>query len=142
MAGCFRGSALQIVGSGRSPLGLTFAVESHADRIDETTAAIVRNYGTEFTLAFDRDLIPNFAVVALNLIYHPEWTPLSAQARQSRNPPSAPHSERWRNCVRASLSAVKRAICGNTKASVYRNSPGRRCSSGRRPISSCRNAPG
>jgi hypothetical protein len=57
-----------------APLGLTFAVESHADRIDETTAAIVRNYGTEFTLAFDRDLIPNFAVVALNMIYQPEWT--------------------------------------------------------------------
>jgi hypothetical protein len=57
-----------------APLGLTFAVESHADRIDETTAAIVRNYGTEFTLAFDRDLIPNFAVAALNLIYQPEWT--------------------------------------------------------------------
>lgn len=49
-------------------------MESHADRIDETTAAIVRNYGTEFTLAFDRDLIPNFAVAALNLIYQPEWT--------------------------------------------------------------------
>jgi hypothetical protein len=57
-----------------APLGLTFAVEGHADRIDETTAAIVRNYGTEFTLAFDRDLIPNFAVAALNLIYQPEWT--------------------------------------------------------------------
>jgi hypothetical protein len=57
-----------------APFGLTFAVESHADRIDETMAAIVRNYGTEFMLAFDRDLIPNFAVAALNLIYQPEWT--------------------------------------------------------------------
>jgi hypothetical protein len=59
-----------------APFGLTFAVESHADRIDETTAAVVRNYGTEFTLAFDREVIPNLAVAALNLIYQPEWTRL------------------------------------------------------------------
>jgi len=59
-----------------APLGLTFALENHADRIDETTAAAVRNYGTSFTLAFDRELIPNFAVAALNLIYQPEWTRL------------------------------------------------------------------
>jgi len=59
-----------------APLGLTFALESHADRIDETTAAAVRNYGTSFTLAFDRELIPNFAVAAVNLIYRPEWTRL------------------------------------------------------------------
>jgi hypothetical protein len=59
-----------------APFGLTFALESHADRIDETTAAAVRNYGTSFTLAFDRELIPNFAVAALNLIYQPEWTRL------------------------------------------------------------------
>ncbi len=57
-----------------APVGLTFAVESHANRIDDTTAAIVRNYGTELTLAFDRELVPNFAVAALNLIYQPEWT--------------------------------------------------------------------
>lgn len=57
-----------------APFGLTFAVENHLNRIDETTAAVVRNYGTELTLAFDRDLVPNFAVAALNLIYQPEWT--------------------------------------------------------------------
>lgn len=57
-----------------APLGLTFAVESHADRVDETTGAVVRSYGTEFTLAFDRELIPNVAVAALNLSYQPEWT--------------------------------------------------------------------
>ena len=59
-----------------APLGLTFAVESHADRINETTAAVVRNYGTALTLAFDRELVPDIAVAALNLIYQPEWTRL------------------------------------------------------------------
>jgi hypothetical protein len=57
-----------------APFGLTFAVENHLNRIDETTAAVVRNYGTELTLAFDRELVPNFVVAALNLIYQPEWT--------------------------------------------------------------------
>jgi hypothetical protein len=57
-----------------APVGMTFAVETHADRIDEATAAVVRNYGTEFTLAFDRELVPSMAVAAINLVYQPEWT--------------------------------------------------------------------
>jgi hypothetical protein len=57
-----------------APFGLTLAVESHANRVDETTAAGVRSYGTEFALAFDREVVPNVAVAALNLIYQPEWT--------------------------------------------------------------------
>ena len=57
-----------------APLGLTLRVESHADRIDETTAARVRNFGTEFALAFDRELVPNTVVAAFNLSYQPEWT--------------------------------------------------------------------
>jgi len=59
-----------------APVGLTFAVETHADRVAQTTAAIVRSYGTELRLAVDRELIPNFVVAALNLIYQPEWTRL------------------------------------------------------------------
>jgi hypothetical protein len=59
-----------------APFGMTFAVETHANRIDETTAAVVRNYGTDLTLAFDRELVPNAAVAALNLVYQPEWTRL------------------------------------------------------------------
>jgi hypothetical protein len=57
-----------------APLGLTVAVEPHVERLDETTAAAVRSYGTDFTLAFDREIVPNLAVAALNLIYQPEWT--------------------------------------------------------------------
>jgi hypothetical protein len=62
----------------KDPFGLTLAVESRVDRIDETTAARVRKYGTEFTLAFDRELIPDLSVAALNLIYQPEWTRMLA----------------------------------------------------------------
>jgi hypothetical protein len=57
-----------------APFGFTVAVEGRANRVDETTAAVVRSYGTEFTLAFDREVIPNVAVAALNLLYQPGWT--------------------------------------------------------------------
>ena len=65
-----------------APFGATFAAEVHASRIDETTAAVVRSYGTGFALAFDRELIPNVAVAALNLIYQPEWTRLVGGAAE------------------------------------------------------------
>jgi hypothetical protein len=58
----------------KDPFGLTLAAESRADRIDETSALRVRKYGTEFTLAFDREVIPGLSVAAVNLIYQPEWT--------------------------------------------------------------------
>ncbi|MBN8992678.1 MAG: hypothetical protein J0H42_30955 [Rhizobiales bacterium] len=57
-----------------APFGFTVALETHANRIDETSAAVVRSYGTGLTLAFDRELIPNVAVAAFNLFYQPEWT--------------------------------------------------------------------
>ena len=56
--------------------GLTFATEAHAHRVDETTAEAVRSFGTEFRLAFDRELVPNRVIAAFNLIYEPEWTRL------------------------------------------------------------------
>src|SRR3954452_24090219 len=62
----------------KDPFGLTLAAESRADRFDEMTAARVRKYGTEFTLAFDRELVPDLSVAALNLTYQPEWTRIVA----------------------------------------------------------------
>ncbi|WP_029582688.1 hypothetical protein [Bradyrhizobium sp. URHD0069] len=61
-----------------APFGLTLALETHADRIDETTAALARRYGTELRLALDRELIPNRVVAAFNLFYEPEWIHLLA----------------------------------------------------------------
>jgi hypothetical protein len=57
-----------------APFGLTLAVETFGNRIDETTAQKIRGYGTELTVAVERDLIPNMAVATLNLSYQPEWT--------------------------------------------------------------------
>ena len=56
-----------------APFGLTVAAEAHGDRIDEISGAKGRMYGTDFTLALDRELVPNFVIGALNLVYQPEW---------------------------------------------------------------------
>jgi hypothetical protein len=69
----------------KDPFGLTLAAESRVDRIDETTAARVRKYGTEFTLAFDRELVPDLSVVALNLIWQPEWTRMLATGQTEQD---------------------------------------------------------
>jgi hypothetical protein len=67
-----------------APFGLTLALEQHGARIDETTALRVRNYGTELTLAIERDLIPGMAVATLNLGYQPEWTHFSGEPTQQQ----------------------------------------------------------
>ncbi|MCK1683945.1 hypothetical protein IVA87_32335 [Bradyrhizobium sp. 147] len=73
----FQGASLdlryRLLDRAHAPFGLTVAAELHGDRIDETSGAKGRTYGTDFTLAFDRELVPNFAIAALNLIYQPEW---------------------------------------------------------------------
>ncbi len=57
-----------------APFGLLFDAEMHADRIDETSGQRVRKYGTDFALAFDRELVPDKLIAAINLLYQPEWT--------------------------------------------------------------------
>ncbi|RXG96149.1 hypothetical protein EAS62_10990 [Bradyrhizobium zhanjiangense] len=73
----FQGASLdlryRLLDREHAPFGLTVAAELHGSRIDETSGAKGRMYGTDFTLAFDRELVPNFAIAALNLIYQPEW---------------------------------------------------------------------
>jgi hypothetical protein len=54
--------------------GLTIDAETHADRMDETSGEHVRAYGTDFALAFDRELVPDKLIAGLNLLYQPEWT--------------------------------------------------------------------
>lgn len=78
----FQGASLdlryRLLDRERAPFGLTVAAELHGDRIDETSGAKGRMYGTDFTLAFDRELVPNFVVGALNLIYQPGWARFEA----------------------------------------------------------------
>lgn len=67
-----------------APFGLTFATGFHANRVDETTAETVRSFGTEFRLAFDRELVPDRIIAAFNLIYEPEWTRLIGSGAMER----------------------------------------------------------
>jgi len=64
-----------------APFGLTFDVETRADRLDETSGQHVRSYGTDFALAFDRELIPEKLVAGVNLLYQPQWTNFLATNR-------------------------------------------------------------
>jgi hypothetical protein len=61
--------------------GLTVDAETHVDRMDETSGEHVRAYGTDFTLAFDRELVPDRLIAGLNLLYQPEWTNFLATNR-------------------------------------------------------------
>jgi hypothetical protein len=67
-----------------APFGLTFGAETHTDRIDENTAARVQSYGSEFVLAFDRELVPDRVVAAFNLLYQPEWTRFATSGTTQR----------------------------------------------------------
>ncbi|QPF93656.1 hypothetical protein [Bradyrhizobium commune] len=78
----FQGASLdlryRLLDRERAPFGMTIAAESHGDRIDEISGAKGRMYGTDFTLAFDRELAPNLVIGALNLVYQPEWARFEA----------------------------------------------------------------
>jgi hypothetical protein len=53
---------------------LTLGAEPHWSRTDEVSGAPVNNYGGEFSVALDRELLKNRLFGALNLIYEPETT--------------------------------------------------------------------
>jgi hypothetical protein len=57
-----------------SPFGFTVAIEHELDRLDDITGAAAWHYGTDIALAFDREIVPDRTIAALNLLYQPEWT--------------------------------------------------------------------
>jgi hypothetical protein len=62
-----------------APFGLTVAFEAKGDRIEETSAMPAQHFGTEWTVALDRELLPNRLLAAVNVFYEPEWSrPLGA----------------------------------------------------------------
>src|SRR5579871_3405649 len=60
-----------------APFGLTLALVSQGNRVDDISGSRAQSYGTGLTLALDRDLIPKLVVATLNLSYQPEWTHLA-----------------------------------------------------------------
>jgi len=57
-----------------APVGVTISAEPHWTRIDDTSGELVANYGSEFVVAIDKELVADRIFAALNLRYDPEWT--------------------------------------------------------------------
>jgi|SRR5579883_100478 len=55
-----------------APFALTLRAEPHWSRVDDTSGAPVDGYGSDFSLAIDRELSPGRVFGALNLVYAPE----------------------------------------------------------------------
>jgi hypothetical protein len=62
-----------------APVGLTISAEPHWTRIDDRSGELVANYGSEFVVAIDKELVENRIFAALNVRYDPEWTHLLAR---------------------------------------------------------------
>jgi hypothetical protein len=61
-----------------APFGFTVALEHQIDKIDESSGAAAWHNGTDIALAFDREIVPDTTIAALNLLYQPEWTRFAA----------------------------------------------------------------
>ena len=57
-----------------APFALTLGVEPHWARVDDRSGEPVANYGNEFSLAADKELIKDRVFAAINLLYDPEAT--------------------------------------------------------------------
>ena len=66
------GLAYRLLDRAASGLGLTISAEPHWSRVDDVTGEPVNGYGVDFTLAADREIVPNRIVGVVNLLYQPE----------------------------------------------------------------------
>jgi hypothetical protein len=67
-----------------APFGLTIGAEPHWTRVEDTSGEPVANYGSEFSLSVDRELIENRLYGAVNFLYDPEATLLQATGMWER----------------------------------------------------------
>lgn len=57
-----------------APFGLLIGAEPRWSRIEETTGSTATQYGADFVVSADKEIIPDRVVAALNLLYQPEVT--------------------------------------------------------------------
>jgi len=67
-----------------APFGLTLSVEPHRGFADEMSAEPADQYGAEFRVLADRELIPGRLFAAFNVSYEPEQTRLRASGETLR----------------------------------------------------------
>jgi len=67
-----------------APFGFAIGAEPHWSRIDEASGAAVRQYGSDFVAAFDKEIVPDRIVAAFNLLYQPEVSRAKATGQWSQ----------------------------------------------------------
>jgi len=74
----------RLIDGEHAPFALTLGAEPHWNRTDDISGAPVNNFGSEITLAIDRELVPGKLFGAVNLIYDPEAERLRATGQWQR----------------------------------------------------------
>lgn len=64
----------QLLDRASAPFGLAVGADPYWARIEEATGEAVRQYGVDFVVAIDREIIRDRIVAAFNLLYQPEVT--------------------------------------------------------------------
>jgi hypothetical protein len=84
-AGASFDARYQLLDRSQWGLGLAVNAEPHLGFVDETSGQWVNNYGVDFAVALDRELVPDRVVAALNLLYQPETSRLQATGAWERD---------------------------------------------------------
>ena len=74
----------QLLDRERAPFGLTLFAQPRWTRIDEASGERVSQFGSEFTLALDKEILPQRLFGAVNLIYEPEISRSHETGEQER----------------------------------------------------------
>lgn len=55
----------------RAGFGFAIDAEPSVSRVDETSGEQIQGYGTDISIIFDKELVPNQLMTAFNLVYSP-----------------------------------------------------------------------
>ena len=118
-SGRFDGASLglkyQLLDRAHAPFGLAIEAEPQWRRADGTSGEPVNEYGGQYWLMLDKELVPNRALAVFNLVYEPE-------ASQSRITGAWSHeidaALRWRDNGRGRLPCFRR--CGKSLSADLR----------------------
>jgi hypothetical protein len=93
----------RVLNRATAPFGLTFGLDASVARIDAATGQRTRDYALDFSMALDRELIPDRLYGALNLVHAPSW---------ARDPVTGA----W---AQSSQSGIGAALVGRIAKDVY-----------------------
>ena len=82
--GLSAGVSYRLLDRATNAFGLAVSAEPYWTRVDDDSGERVNGYGSEFTIAADRELLPNLLVGVLNVSYEPEKTKSRVDGTWSR----------------------------------------------------------